>query len=124
MNLKALLLSAFLIGCGGPQTPEEERADQILSDFMESCRHVYGSKCEVRLTLHSLVNTEEEQACWTENHSPFRYVTLNKDSVASNNRVSLFTQLLDCSMNLGVLEEETESKETESFMTLIDFLRR
>ena len=120
MNLKALLLSVFLIGCGGPQTPEEEKADQILSDFMESCKHVYGSKCEVRLTLHSLVSAEEDQACWTEKHSPFRYVTLNKDLVAAKDRVALFTQLLDCSMNLGVLEEDAESKETESFMTLIE----
>lgn len=119
MILRLFVLSSILFGCGAPQTPEEVKADEILSDFMESCKQVYGDRCDVRIAFHSFSETEQDQACWTENHNPYRYVTLNKESVAKKDRVSVFSQLLDCSMNLGVLEDNSiQPEEKEEFLVM------
>ena len=119
MIFRLFVLLAVLAGCGAPQTPEEVKADDILSDFMESCKMVYGDRCDVKIAFHSFAEQEQDPACWTENHNPYRYVTLNKEAVVKKDRVYVFSQLLECSMNLGVLEDDSvQPEEKEEFLSI------
>lgn len=101
---KYLILFVLLVGCGGPQTPTEVKADNMLHDFVAECKKIHGEKCNSPMIVHSLSESLDEQVCWIEDGNPIRRVVLRKDSVAQGNKIAVYELLFECNLNLGVLE--------------------
>ena len=114
---KLAILFLLLIGCGAPQTSEEEFADEMLHDFLISCEEVYG-KCEFHMSIAALVETKEQQSCWIEKNSPLRSLGLYKEDVKKNNKKEIYKAMFECGLNLG--NQESKLLDFNYFAELVD----
>ena len=99
---KYFSLFVFLVGCGAPQTPDEVKANRVLHEFVADCKSVYGDKCDVPMTIHSLSELADQQTCWTEDGNPIRSVVLHREAVVKNNKAAIYESLFGCGLNLGL----------------------
>jgi hypothetical protein len=103
--LKYLVFFVFLVGCGQPPTPDEVKAENLVSQFAADCKNVYGDRCDIPIVVHSLSEAADDQTCWFEDGNPVRQLVLHRKMVVQNNKEAIYEFLFMCSLNLGTLEK-------------------